>query len=146
MLTPILLASAVAWTGCSAAGKSVDRETAASPAIAVAAITATEQPIARFIRATGTLTADAQAEVAAETAGRVNRRRSSAARRSRKARAAEDLPQRKRTPRLKEAEANAAQIEARLGLTSAATFDVNPCRKCRTRRRRRPGARRVLAH
>ncbi len=35
------------------------------------AVAAVEQPIARFIRATGTLTAEEQADVAAETAGRV---------------------------------------------------------------------------
>ena len=34
-------------------------------------VAAVEQPIARFIRATGTLMAEEQADVAAETAGRV---------------------------------------------------------------------------
>ena len=43
----------------------------AALAIAVAPVAATEQPIARFIRVTGTLTAEEQADVAAETAGRV---------------------------------------------------------------------------
>ena len=42
----------------------------------------------------------------------------------------------KPTRRSKEAEANAAQIEARLGLTPAARSTSTPCPKCRTPRRR----------
>ena len=41
---------------------------------------------------------------------------------------------------LREAEANAAQIEARLGLTPASAFERHACRRCRTRRRRSTGA------
>jgi len=118
-----LLAAAVA-TACSA-GSAKTKEQAAAPApVAVAAADAAEQPIARFIRATGTLMAEEQADVAAETAGRVV-----------------SAPVERGTPvtlgaelirllaaeteaQVKEAEANAAQIEARLGLTSEA-FDVN---------------------
>src|SRR6266571_5989798 len=59
-------------TACSAAdGRTKDSETAAPAAVAVAAVPAVEQTIARFIRVTGTLTAEEQADVAAETAGRV---------------------------------------------------------------------------
>src|SRR6266496_5195009 len=118
-----LLAAAIA-TACSA-GSAKTKEQAAAPApVSVAAAAAVEQPIARFIRATGTLMAEEQADVAAETAGRVV-----------------SAPVERGTPvtqgaelirllaaetdaQLKEAEANAAQIEARLGLTSGA-FDVN---------------------
>ena len=50
-------------------GAKTSRSTA--PVVAVAAAAAVEQPIARFIRATGTLMAEEQADVAAETAGRV---------------------------------------------------------------------------
>jgi membrane fusion protein (multidrug efflux system) len=111
-------------SACSA-GSAKTKEPAAAPArISVAATAAVERPIARFIRATGTLMAEEQADVAAETAGRVV-----------------SAPVERGTPvtegaelirllaaetdaQLKEAQANAAQIEARLGLTSG-TFDVN---------------------
>ena len=86
---------------------------------------ATEQPIARFIRVTGTLTAEEQADVAAETSGRVV-----------------STPVERGTPvsqgtelvrlsaieteaSVKEAEANAAQIEARLAQPATGGFDVN---------------------
>jgi membrane fusion protein (multidrug efflux system) len=122
-LTGILLAAAVA-SACSAGSAKTKEQSAAPPSIAVAAAAAVERPIARFIRATGTLMAEEQADVAAETAGRVV-----------------SAPVERGTPvtqgaelirllaaetdaQLKEAEANAAQIEARLGLTSG-TFDVN---------------------
>src|SRR3982074_2564015 len=55
----------------SADGTSNDAAPRPIPAVSVAAVAATEQPIARFIRATGTLMAEEQADVAAETAGPV---------------------------------------------------------------------------
>ena len=69
----------IAWLGvafvtnaCSAAdGKTKDRETVAPNRISVAPVDVVERPIARFIHATGTLMAEEQAGVAAETAGRV---------------------------------------------------------------------------
>src|ERR1051326_6249725 len=71
VLLALLSASTLAVAACSAGdAKTKDRE-APSIAIAVAPAAATEQPIARFIRVTGTLTAEEQADVAAETAGRV---------------------------------------------------------------------------
>ena len=118
-----MLAAAIA-AACSS-GSAKTKETATAPApVAAAPVAAVERPIARFIRATGTLMAEEQADVAAETAGRVV-----------------SAPVERGTPvsqggelirlsaaetdaQLKEAEANAAQIEARLGLTSGA-FDVN---------------------
>jgi membrane fusion protein, multidrug efflux system len=121
--TSILLAAAMA-SACSAGSAKTKEQTAAPARISVEAAAAVEKPIARFIRATGTLMAEEQADVAAETAGRVV-----------------SAPVERGTPvtegaelirllaaetdaQLKEAEANAAQIEARLGLTSG-TFDVN---------------------
>src|SRR5919199_1837210 len=70
--TLLALAAAPLVGGCSTGdAKTKDTQTAAPPAIAVAPATAVEQPIARFIRATGTLMAEEQADVAAEPAGRV---------------------------------------------------------------------------
>jgi multidrug efflux pump subunit AcrA (membrane-fusion protein) len=120
-----LLAVTVAVTGCSASGKATERDTAPAAAIAVAPVAAVEQPIARFIRVTGTLMAEEQAEVAAETAGRVVS--TPIERGTRVAQGAEliRLSSTETDAQVKEAEANAAQIEARLGLTSGSGFDVN---------------------
>ena len=120
-----LLTCAALWSACSASGKTNDRPAAPPPALAVAPVAAVERPIARYIRVTGTLMAEEQADVAAETAGRVV-----------------STPIERGTPvsqgaelirlsaietdaQMKEAEANAAQIEARLGFTPGAAFDVN---------------------
>jgi membrane fusion protein (multidrug efflux system) len=119
------LAAAIG-SGCSTAtGKSADQPAADRAPIAAAPVAAVEQPIARFIRATGTLMAEDQADVAAEIAGRVV-----------------TTPVERGTPvtqgdvlirlspseadaQASEAEANAAQIEARLGLKSGVDFDAN---------------------
>lgn len=136
MLRPLHLAwvgtvisGALLLTGCSSAdGKAADEPaaaTAAPAAVAVDPVTANEQPITRFIRATGSLTAEEQADVAAEVAGRVIA-----------------TPVERGTPvtegatlirvspteseaQLKEAEANAAQIEARLGISSGGALNVD---------------------
>jgi membrane fusion protein (multidrug efflux system) len=122
VLIPILAAALAC--ACSAGSAKTKEQPSAPAPLPAAAVAAVEQPIARFIRATGTLMAEEQADVAAETAGRVV-----------------SAPVERGTPvsqgaelirllaaeteaQLKEAEANAAQIEARLGLTSGA-FDVN---------------------
>jgi membrane fusion protein (multidrug efflux system) len=121
--TGILLAAAVA-SACSAGSAKTKEPSAAPPRIPVEAATAVEQPIARFIRATGTLMAEEQADVAAETAGRVV---SAPVERGTPVTAGAELIRllaAETDAQLKEAEANAAQIEARLGLTSG-TFDVN---------------------
>jgi membrane fusion protein, multidrug efflux system len=117
--------SSLVWAACSTAnGKTEDRQPAAL-AVSVSPVAVTEQPIARFIRVTGTLTAEEQADVAAETSGRVV-----------------STPVERGTPvsqgaelirlsaveteaSVKEAEANAAQIEARLAQPATAGFDVN---------------------
>lgn len=58
--------------GCSAAdGKTAERAGSSSPRLSVTPVAAVEKPVARFVRATGTLMAEEEAEVAAETAGRV---------------------------------------------------------------------------
>src|SRR5438552_18059206 len=71
VLAGAVLLSAAVWSACSASGKTNDREAAPTPAIAVAPAAAVERPIARYIRVTGTLMAEEQADVAAETAGPV---------------------------------------------------------------------------
>ncbi|HEX4346085.1 MAG TPA: efflux RND transporter periplasmic adaptor subunit [Vicinamibacterales bacterium] len=122
--TSVLLLSLAAGA-CTTASTASDHAQPAAAPVAVSAVAALEQPVSRFIRATGTLTAEDQAAVAAETAGRIV-----------------GTPVERGTPvadgaelvrispteteaQLTEAEANAAQIEARLGLTPSAEFDVD---------------------
>jgi membrane fusion protein (multidrug efflux system) len=119
----LLLVSPLAWSACSTAdGKTKDHEPAAL-AIPVSPRAAIEQPIARFIRVTGTLTAEEQADVAAETAGRVV---STPVERGTAVNQGAELVRLspiETDASVKEAEANAAQIEARLALTPNG-FDV----------------------
>jgi|RhiMetdeSRZDD1v2_1073273.scaffolds.fasta_scaffold175874_1 membrane fusion protein, multidrug efflux system len=120
------LGAAPLLAGCSAGdAKTKDVSSTAPAPVSVSPVTAVEQPIARFIRATGTLMAEEQADVAAETAGRVV---SAPIERGTPVSQAAELVRLSATEtdaQLKEADANAAQIEARLGLTPGNAFDPN---------------------
>ena len=121
-LLSILLA-AVINAGCGANATDASRSAEAA-AVNVTAITAAAQPIARFIRVSGTLTPQEDAEVAAEIAGRVI---ATPVERGSVVRANDALIQILSTEvdaQAREAQANAAQIEARLGLDGGTTFDV----------------------
>jgi membrane fusion protein (multidrug efflux system) len=121
----VLFSGSLVAAGCSSADGKTKDQPPAPPAIAVSAVAAVEQPISRFTRATGTLMAEEQAEVAAETAGRVVA--TPVERGTHVAAGAEliRLSDTETDAQAKEAEANAAQIEARLGLTADAPFDAN---------------------
>jgi membrane fusion protein (multidrug efflux system) len=126
VLAATLIGSALAWAACGTAhGKTKDPEASASAAVSVAPVAAIEQPIPRFIRVTGTLMAEEQADVAAEIAGRVVatpiERGTAVAQGSELIR----ISPAETEAQMKEAEANAAQIEARLGVTANLSFDVN---------------------
>ena len=120
---PLILTIAAATAGCAAdATRSDTGEDVAAVTVVVA--TAVEEPITRFIRVSGTLTAEAQAEVAAEVVGRVvatpvERGSAVAAGASLIVIAADEAGAQAR-----EAQANAAQIEARLGIAGGAAFDI----------------------
>ena len=109
---------AAVFAGACSSGDAKGKDQPAPPAaVAVAPAAAVEQPIARFIRATGTLMAEEQADVAAETGGRVV---SAPVERGTPVAPGAELVRISSTEtdaQLKEAEANAAQIEARLGIT-----------------------------
>lgn len=122
----MLLAGTTQWSACTAAdGKTPEGAPPAPAAISVSAIPAAEQPIARFIRATGSLMAQDQAEVAAEVAGRVVatpvERGTAVTQSSELVR----ISSSETDAQAKEAEANAAQIAARLGLVEGASFDAS---------------------
>ena len=119
------LAGATIWSGCSTAtGKSADQPAAERAPIAAAPVAAVEQPIARFIRATGSLMAEDQADVAAEIAGRVVATPVERGTAVTQGDVLIRLSPAEADAQASEAEANAAQIEARLGLKAGIEFDV----------------------
>ncbi len=118
----LLVVAALAAAGCGA-GADTSGAAAEAAAVNVSATPAAEQPMTRFIRVSGTLTPQEDAEVAAEIAGRVV---ATPVERGSLVRANDALIQIAATEveaQAREAQANAAQIEARLGLDGGAAFD-----------------------
>jgi membrane fusion protein (multidrug efflux system) len=122
VLTAAALAAAIFSAACSA-----ERTSAAAPAepapVAVRAAAVQPQAIDRFLRVTGSLAADEKADVAAETGGRVI---DTPVERGTRVTAGTVLVRISATEAdasLREAEANAAQLEARLGLVAGQPFD-----------------------
>ena len=125
LVLALTAAAALASGACSAGDAKAREQTVAPVVVQASPVAATERPIARFIRATGSLMAEEQADVAAETAGRVvaaNIERGTTV-----TQGAEliRISSTETDAQLKEAEANAAQLEARLGITGGAALDVN---------------------
>src|SRR5215471_14665097 len=123
--TTLCISGALLTAACSAGDARTPERTTAALAIAVAPVAATEQPIARFIRVTGTLTAEEQADVAAEIAGRIVATPVERGTRVADGAVVVQLSTVETDASLKEAEANAAQIEARLALGLEGAYDVN---------------------
>jgi len=117
-------------SGCRASARpSADAtEPAGTPApIAVSAIKATEQPLVRHLQVSGTLTADEQAQVAAEIAGRVVATPVERGSRIASGGMLVRVAAIEAEAQADEAQANAAQIEARLALgTGEFTVDRVP--------------------
>jgi len=121
-----VLAGAAFLPACStAAGKASDRPLSAAAPIVATSVAAVEQPITRFIRATGSLMAEDQAEVGAEIAGRVIATPVERGTAVTEGAVLIRLAPAEADAQASEAEANAAQIEARLGLHPGVTFDAN---------------------
>ena len=122
--TALLLTASLASIACGS-GEMKAKTSAAAPTVAVSPVAAVAQPLARFIRASGTLMAEEQADVAAETAGRVIatpiERGTPVSRGATLIR----ISSTETDAQVIEAEANAGQIEARLGMTAGRPFDVN---------------------
>ena len=118
-----IFAAAIALSACNADATRGAAETEAA-AVSVTDVTVSEQPITRFIRVSGTLMAQEDAEVAAEVAGRVV---ATPVERGSLVRANDEMiriASADADAQAREAQANAAQIEARLGLTGGGAFDV----------------------
>jgi len=119
------LALSLAGAGCSAnANGDSAAAAAAPPPVTVTIDTATERRIARFIRVSGSLTPEEEADVAAETPGRIV---STPVERGTPVAAGAELVRIVSTEadaQVREAEANAAQVEARLAMTGSDRLDV----------------------
>ena len=119
------LALSLAGAGCSANANGDSSAAAAGPPpVTVTTETATERPIARFIRVSGTLTPEEEADVAAETPGRIV---GTPVERGTPVTAGAELVRiasAEAEAQVREAEANAAQVEARLALTGSDRLDV----------------------
>jgi RND family efflux transporter MFP subunit len=120
----VLAAALTIRCSTGATGESDSRDTGDAASIQVAPVAAIEQPITRFLRVTGTLAAEEEAEVAAEVQGRVI---ATPVERGTRVNEKSDLVRiapAEATAQAVEAEANAAQIESRLGLSGGSAFDV----------------------
>jgi membrane fusion protein (multidrug efflux system) len=121
--TAVVLTLAAVSCG-TATGESTTKADDAAP-LGVSVAAAIEQPITRFLRVTGTLAAEEEAEVAAEIQGRVI-----ATPVERGTRVVEGADLIRISPaeaqaQATEADANAAQLEGRLGLTTGSEFAVD---------------------
>ena len=114
--------AALCSTACN--GDQTSAATLPEPAaVAVHAVTLQNQPVDRFLRVTGSLMADEHADVAAETAGRVIATPVERGTRVTTGTVLVRISGTEADAQLREAEANAAQIEARLGLSVNQPFD-----------------------
>ena len=121
----LLLAAALSAACGSAKGASSSEKAVDPAAVPVTTVAAIEKPITRFIRVTGTFAAEEQADVAAETPGRVV---ATPVERGTQVAAGADLIRitpAEASAQAAEAEANAAQIESRLALADGGTFDID---------------------
>jgi membrane fusion protein, multidrug efflux system len=119
----VIMAAPLAAAACSAGDAHTKEAGIDAPAMSVSPAEAVERPIARFIRVSGSLMAEEQADVAAEVAGRVVA--TPVERGTRVIQGAElvRLSPVETDASLDEAVANAAQIEVRLALGPDGAFD-----------------------
>jgi len=122
----LVLSGLIAVTALSACRAEVSTEaSAASAAPAPVAVTQVEsRAVDRYIRVTGSLVADEQAEVSAETAGRVVEIPIERGTRVQQGTLLARISATETSAQLQEAEANAAQIESRLGLIPGQPFEA----------------------
>ena len=117
-----VVVAAFAAAGCGAdAGTTA--ATAEAVAVTVSTAAAVEEPVTRFIRVSGTLTPQEDAEVAAEIAGRIVATPVERGSLVRDNGALVQIAATEVEAQAREAQSNVAQIEARLGIAGGAAFD-----------------------
>ena len=124
--SPLLLAGLVALsagvTACNSRESTVSAEAKPEP-LAITTTVVEARPIDRFLRVSGSLAADEQAEVSAEASGRIVETPVERGTRVNEGTVLARISGTEASAQLQVAEANAAQIAARLGLAPDATFD-----------------------
>jgi membrane fusion protein, multidrug efflux system len=119
----LILGSALALSGCSTTAETAADTVKAAEPLAIATVAVESRAIDRYLRVTGSLIADAQADVSAETAGRVIETPVERGTRVSQGALLVRISPSETSAQLQEADANAAQIEARLGLVANQPFD-----------------------
>jgi membrane fusion protein, multidrug efflux system len=118
----VLAVMSVGVAGCGRSSSTVNAATKPEP-LTITAAPVESRSIDRYLRVTGSLMADEQAEVSAEAAGRVVETPVERGSRVSQGTVLVRISAAETSAQLLEAEANAAQLEARLGLTAAQPFD-----------------------
>jgi multidrug efflux pump subunit AcrA (membrane-fusion protein) len=122
-LPAVLLAALAATTAtCGGAPRTVEAQAKPEP-LAIEAAKVEQRRIERYLRVTGSLVANEQAEVSAESAGRVVATPVERGTHVAEGTVLARISGEETSAQLREAEANAAQIEARLGLAGRQAFD-----------------------
>jgi RND family efflux transporter MFP subunit len=117
-----IAAFSIAAVGCGGESTTVKAEAKAEPVL-VETVPVESRAIDRYLRVTGSLMADEQAEVSAEAAGRVVAAAVERGTHVSQGAVLVRISATETSAQLQEAEANAAQIEARLGLSAGQAFD-----------------------
>ena len=120
----IMLCVSLASVACGQPDREAHAAAGTPEAIAVTTAPVVQEPVARFIQVSGTFAAQEEAEVAAEVAGRVVATPIERGSRVGQNAVLIQIADAEVSAQAKEADANAAQIEARLGTASGAAFDV----------------------
>ncbi len=113
----------LAAAGCSTASSQANEAPAPAPAIAVQTVTVVSEPITRTVRVTGSLIADEQAEVSAEVNGRIVSTPVELGTRVAAGAPLVVISREQASAQMAEAQANAAQSAAALGIVNGAGFD-----------------------
>ena len=118
-----LLVAALFSSGCSTEPRAAAATPATPEPASVTTATVESRPIERYLRVTGSLMADEQAEVSAEVAGRVTATPVERGSQVGSGALLVRISASESAAQLQGAEANAGQIEARLGLGTGQSFD-----------------------
>jgi len=119
----LIFSGSLLAAGCTTTAESSADAAKTPEPLAIATAPVEGRSIDRYLRVTGSLVADAQAEVSAETAGRVIETPVERGTRVAQGALLVRISPAETAAQLQEAEANAAQIEARLGLAAGQPFD-----------------------
>lgn len=125
LLIPVLVAFIASGCGTGTTSEARTPDSSTITTVSASTAVAVEMPIARFVPVTGTLTAEEQADVSAEIAGRVVATR---VERGAQVRQGDELIRIAETEvgaQAQEAQANVGQIEARLGLDQSGTLQID---------------------